>query len=237
VNACGAVRIRQRDAGRPARAAVRAALLGLAIACGPAGAWALAQSPPDYAAAARGIVDSQGLQTAFPNPARADPAYTSWIDLDLTRWLLWGAVAAGAVVLALYLGDILPGGRLARRGGWSAEEAGPGPAGAGAGLAAQTSADELARLGRFVEAMHVLLLQAVADMHGRLDQRIADSLTSREILRHASVPPVARSALGEIIGAVERAYFGDHPAGESEYRACRSHFSVFAGALREGRRA
>ncbi|MGD0721061.1 MAG: DUF4129 domain-containing protein [Roseiarcus sp.] len=233
----GSVRIPQRAAGRAAKTAVSVALFGLAIACAPLDAGAFAQARPDYAAAARGIVDAQGLQTAFPNPARADPANTFPLDLDLTRWLLWGAVVAGLVVLALYLRDILPGGRFARRGGWSADETESGQAGAGAGTAAQTSADELARLGRFVEAMHVLLLQAVADMHARLDQRIADSLTSREILRRAAVPPVARSALGEIIGAVERAYFGDHPAGEGEYRACRTHFSVFVGALRDGRRA
>ena len=83
----------------------------------------------------------------------------------------------------------------------------------------------------------MLLLQALADMRSRLDVAIADSLTSREILRRAAVSPTAKSALQEIVGAVERAYFGDHPAGEHDYVACRDNFSAFVGALRGGRAA
>ena len=37
------------------------------------------------------------------------------------------------------------------------------------------AADELAAQGRFVEAMHVLLLQALADIRRRLDEEFADS--------------------------------------------------------------
>jgi hypothetical protein len=89
-------------------------------------------------------------------------------------------------------------------------------------------------LARRRDAMHVLLLQALADMHRRLDVALADSLTSREILRRAKVSPLAKSALQEIIGAVERAYFGDHPAGESDYLSCRTNFATFVGALNSG---
>jgi hypothetical protein len=181
----------------------------------------------------KGIVSALDLQTAFPNPVVANVS-EPWLPGDFARVLLWTAVVIGLVVIALYLRDILPGGGLARRRSWEAGESELAAAGASAEAEAQANADELARLGRFVDAMHVLLLQALADMHRRLDVALADSLTSREILRRAKVPPLAKSSLQDIIGAVERAYFGDHPAGEADYLSCRTNFTTFVGALRSG---
>ena len=211
--------------------------LPFALALG-SGANAFAQSAPgpvkpDFGELSKGIVSALDLQTAFPNPAVASVS-TPWVTADFAHVLLWTAVAIGAVVIALYLRDILPGGGLARRRGWEAGESDLAAAGASAEAAAQFNADELARLGRFVDAMHVLLLQALADMHRRLDVALADSLTSREILRRAKVSPLAKSSLQDIISAVERAYFGDHPADESDYLSCRTNFATFVDALRSG---
>jgi Domain of unknown function (DUF4129) len=193
---------------------------------------AFAQAKSEFGELAKGIVAALDLQTGFPNAAVAN-ADEPWLSFsNPARLLLWGAVAIGAIVIALYLRDILPGGGLARRRRWNADASDFAKAGGGAEAEAQINADELARLGRFVEAMHVLLLQALADMHRRLDVALADSLTSREILRRAKVSPLAKSALQEIISAVERAYFGDHPADESDYLSCRTNFSAFVGALR-----
>lgn len=197
-------------------------------------AHSFAASKPDFVQSAKGIVSGLDLQTAFPNAAVANSS-DSWSFGDgSARILLWIAVAIGIVVIGLYLRDILPGGGLARRKKWGAEDNGVALGEGSAEAQAQVNADELARLGRFVEAMHVLLLQALADMHRRLDVVIADSLTSREILRRAKVSPLAKSALQEIIGAVERAYFGDYPAGENDYHSCRTSFATFVGALRSG---
>jgi hypothetical protein len=225
------------DRARIVSAFARPLAVGLALAFG-SGASAFAQSPPgpakpDFVELSKGIVSALDLQTAFPNPAVASGS-EPWLAGDFSRALLWAAVAIGVVVIALYLRDILPGGGLARRRGWDAGEAGLAAAGASAEAQAQFNADELARLGRFVDAMHVLLLQALADMHRRLDVALADSLTSREILRRAKVSPLAKSALQDIIGAVERAYFGDHPADESDYLSCRTNFATFVGALKSG---
>jgi uncharacterized protein DUF4129 len=229
----GAVRIATRaGADVRARFSVQSAA-GLAAALGSGVAAALAQSKPDFAEAAKGIVRSLDLQTEFPNPAVALAADPFRFDISFARILLWVAVAIGVVVIALYLRDVLPGG-LARRRRWDADGGELGEAGGGAEMQAQIDADELARVGRFVEAMHVLLLQALADMRRRLDVAIADSLTSREILRRAQVPPIAKSALQEIVGAVERAYFGDHPADETDYLSCRTNFATFVSALRNG---
>jgi hypothetical protein len=229
----------QEIAGRATGAGVRSrndrrslCCAALTAAFALSGAAAFAQAKPDFGELAKGIVATLDLQTAFPNPAVAN-ADEPWLSFgDPVRLLLWGAVAIGAIVIALYLRDILPGGGLARRRRWDADDSDFAKAKGGAEAQAQVSADELARLGRFVEAMHVLLLQALADMHRRLDVALADSLTSREILRRANVSPLAKSALQEIISAVERAYFGDHPADESDYLSCRTNFSAFVGALR-----
>ena len=218
---------------RAASASQRLLVVALAWSFGLPGASAFAQSPPDFGEAAKGVVKALDLQTSLPNPAVASEPEPWLLGGDSVRFLLWVAVAVGAVVIALYLRDILPGGGLARRKKWNAGDSDLQP-GTSAEAEAQINADELARLGRFVDAMHVLLLQALADMHRLLDVAIADSLTSREILRRAKVSPLAKSALQEIIGAVERAYFGDYPAGESDYLSCRTNFATFVGALRSG---
>lgn len=224
--ASGGFRVRIADASP--------GLLGVAAAwsLGLTGASAADKPGVNFGELAKGVVSALDLQTAFPNPAVAS-APPSWgIGEGAARILLWTAVAIGAVVIALYLRDILPGGGFARRKRWRADVTELAGAGAGADAEAQINADELARLGRFVDAMHVLLLQALADMHRRLDVSIADSLTSREILRRARVSPAAKSALQAIIGAVERAYFGDHPADESDYRDCRANYATFVGSLK-----
>jgi hypothetical protein len=93
------------------------------------------------------------------------------------------------------------------------------------------AADELASQGRFVEAMHVLLLRGLADIRARLDEPFADSLTSREILRNMRLPEKVRDALRDVVGRVEWTYFGEHPAGRDDYLACRMSFDVLEQAL------
>jgi len=85
--------------------------------------------------------------------------------------------------------------------------------------------------------MHVLLLQSLSEMRKRLDLRFADSLTSREIMRRASVSKRARTALHDIVAAVERAYFGEHPAEAADYAACRTRFRTFSHALHDDPKA
>ena len=102
---------------------------------------ALAQSKPDFAHSAKGIVEALDLQTAFPNPAVAAGADSWSLNTDVAHVLLWIAVAVGAVVIALYLRDILPGGGLARRKAWGAAEADPLQTASGAQAQAQLDAD------------------------------------------------------------------------------------------------
>jgi hypothetical protein len=186
---------------------------------------------PQIQRAASGLDKSLDLQTELPMSA---PTPVPIQIPDVVRVLVWILVICGVAFLAYFLRDILPAGGLARRSEWDdlAEPSAPGRPQDGA--TAQVAADDLARQGRFVEAMHVLLLQGLDEMRKRLDLRFADSLTSREIMRRANVSPGAKTALREIIDWVERAYFGSHPAVAGDYAACRQSFVAFAEALKQG---
>jgi hypothetical protein len=194
-----------------------------------------AQTPADIARAARGLPESMDLQTELPllNPDAADEPRD--LSTDLVRVLLWTAVIAGAGVLAYYIYEVLPAG-AARRQRWDQFADGADGAVSGADAAARAAADELAAQGRFVEAMHVLLLQGLDEMRMRLDLRFADSLTSREIVSRANAPAGAKAALRDIIRWVEGAYFGDHPVDRNDYDACRRSYLALDSSLRAGGR-
>jgi hypothetical protein len=210
------------------------------VACWLWSAAAGAQSAPDAAGLADSAARALDLQTSMPARATGPEPDVPWwlrllgqLSLDTFRTMVWIAIICGAIVLFYFVSDMFRSGFFGRRAGWDeAPELAGGSAGGGrTDAAAQLAADDLARQGRFVEAMHVLLLQGLAEMRKRLDLSFADSLTSREIMRQAPVSTSAKTALGEIVGWVERAYFGDHPAGNDAYVACRRSFAALSEAL------
>ena len=85
-----------------------------------------------------------------------------------------------------------------------------------------TRADRLAEAGQFAEAMHCVLLAAMIIVGGT-----ADSQTSWELLRAAKLAPPQRSALRDLVIRVERAWFGQRPAGIDDYRHVRGVFDAF----------
>jgi hypothetical protein len=196
-------------------------------------AWAaLAQTPAKIDEAGKNAVRKLDLQTEIPGDPRP-----SWLDLDLptiniSTWMLW-AIILIAVVFVLYsVRDDLPRllfGQSKRWGDIDSEEAGIGTAATPAQAA--MAADDLASQGHYVEAMHVLLLRAIAEMRERLGADFARSLTSREILRRAKLPDVTKAALRDIITRVELCYFGAYPAAAEDYAACRDSFDRFMGQL------
>jgi hypothetical protein len=195
-----------------------------------------AQTPADIARAARDIAGSRDLQTEFPSLRPDDIDEPGHLSVELVRVLLWIAVIAGAGVLAYFIYDVLPVFGVARRPRWDDSANSVAVAAGGVDDAARAAADELAAQGRFVEAMHVLLLQGLDEMRTRLDLSFDDSLTSREIASRANAPPGAKTALRDIIQWVEQAYFGDHPAGRNDYDACRRSFLALGSVLRTGGR-
>jgi hypothetical protein len=199
-----------------------------------------AQTAQEIRKAADGLFGRLDLQTQLPRePELVLPSWLDWI-LSWVNWVLslfgrpWFQLLAVmlAVVLFLYtFRDSIPIWRFGRDWGWDADTAGDEAAGPQTPAAAMSAADDLARQGRHGEAMHVLLLQSLADIRRRLDEQFADSLTSREILRSARLPDQGRAALREIIAGVEWTYFGQRPAGSQDYMACRASFDRLAQSL------
>jgi hypothetical protein len=153
------------------------------------------------------------------------------LRLQLPPETIWVAIIVGVIILLYAFRDLIPVLRAGRGGAWGEDETASLTTGPRPPEIVLEAADELAAQGRFVEAMHVLLLQALADIRRRLDEEFADSMTSREILRSRQLSDTLRRPLREVINRVEWTYFGGHPADRDDYLACRSSFSALAQAL------
>jgi hypothetical protein len=188
-----------------------------------------AQAPQDVQRAAEQAIRRLDLQTELPRE-RETPRYT----VQLPAEVLWVVVAIALGVLLYALRDLIPIWRFGHGSPWTAEDVGPERIKERPAAAVLRAADELAAEGRFVDAMHVLLLQALADIRQGLDEQFADSLTSREILRSTRLSEAGRASLRDIVDRVEWTYFGERPAVLPDYVACRASFDALARALRGG---
>jgi hypothetical protein len=186
----------------------------------------MAQTSEQIQKAADEAIRRLDLQTVFPR----GPEPSSW-HLDLPPETLWVVVVIALGILAYAFRDLIPmlragSGRIAE-----AEESVAGATTPGDQAVVIEAADELAARGRFVEAMHLLLLHGLAHIRQRLDQQFSDSLTSREILSSTNLPETARASLRDVVGRVELTYFGQRPAGLADYTACRESFNALGRAL------
>lgn len=185
----------------------------------------------------RQSVRSLDLQTSLPEkkelkaPALPGPFIPAWVAyiclalaLAVVAWVIFAAVRDN-------MSQASHSRRIKRP---DSHELSPAAI-AGRMETAHSSAEELARLGDFAQAMHVLLLQSVNELRCQLDISIAVSLTSREILAMISLGPKARGAFADIIDRVEVSYFGRHVPDEEDYQACRSDFESLTDALKQGR--
>jgi hypothetical protein len=170
------------------------------------------------------------LQTELRREEKQEEPY----QLTLPPETVWIAVIVGVIILLYAFRDMIPVLRAGRSGTWAEDETAALQAGPRAPEVVLDAADELAAQGRFVEAMHVLLLQALADIRRRLREEFADSMTSREILRSRQVSDALRRPLRDVISRVEWTYFGGHPAVRDDYLACRTSFSALVEALHYG---
>lgn len=185
-----------------------------------------AQSPEQAQALAEQAIRRLNLQTEF---LRQQEPF-QW-DIHLPPETLWVVVIIGVAMLLYAFRDMIPMLRISRDADWTGNEVGAAETGQPASGMALGAADELAAQGRYVEAMHVLLLQALAEIRVRLNEQFADSLTSREILRSKHLPDEFRHPLRDVVSRVEWSYFGEHPAEQNDYLACRSSFAALARSL------
>ena len=185
-----------------------------------------AQTPEQVQALAQQAIKRLDLQTELLR----QPEPFQW-DISLPPETLWIIVVVGVGMLLYLFRDMIPMFRSRRGADWSGDEVGAAATGQPAAGLALGAADELAAQGRYVEAMHVLLLQALAEIRVRLNEQFADSLTSREILRNKQLSDDLRHPLRDVVGRVEWSYFGEHPAERNDYLACRSSFAALARCL------
>jgi hypothetical protein len=171
-----------------------------------------------------------GLQTDLPDEAAPRPEWFFQLSPETKQFILWCAVILGGAVILWSLRDSLSYFGRSRKIVGPAE-ARLAPTEATRLAEAQVEADDLARLGHYGEAMHVLLLKSLNELCHRLGVTFAVSLTSREILRGVQLSDLGRRALSDIIRAVEQTYYGGRAAGPSEYATCRNQFDTLRNAL------
>lgn len=156
----------------------------------------------------------------------------------ILSWLIWGALAVGAVLLLLLIIREVARHRRDRTARADPELAVEEAVAATAALHRPLDdADQLAREGKFAEAIHVLLLRTFEELARAAEVAISPSLTSREVLARIPLRPGAREALGELAAVVELTWFGDDVPGEADWLRCRGRFDVFVAAYRGIREA
>lgn len=219
------------------RAGVRTAgVVSLSLA-----AWAAASSDP--VGRARAILRSGGYQTDLPHapaperesilnrPATAPgvalpPPIQIPVPLEALAVIgLGAAIASGVWLLLRRLDPSLPSLGVTHPEGSVTTV-----------LTRDRSGDDaeaLAREGRFADAIHALLLDALRVVGRQGESRPA--WTSREVLRGAGLAAEPRAALAPLVGAVEAVHFGRAAAGLEDYLTCAAIYRRFQEACRPTR--
>jgi hypothetical protein len=90
----------------------------------------------------------------------------------------------------------------------------------------------LAAAGRYSEAVHALLLEAIEVLRTVASTApIHESLTSREIVGHCQRSAASRDALGGIVACVEVSHFGGAPLASSDFAHCKALYQRFCQEL------
>ena len=143
--------------------------------------------------------------------------------------VLWPVLAAiGIAFLVLVLWRVIE----ARRGRERPERARKPAPDAAPGRRAlrigpMTDVEDLARQGRFGEAIHLLLLHLFAALQRRPATAPAPAHTGREVLARTRLASQAHEALGVLVLAAEKIHFGGRPASQEDYEACLGHYRRF----------
>lgn len=172
----------------------------------------------------------------FDIPTRDfEPSSTSGVS-EAVLWVLGGALVLGFVLL---LGK--EGLRYARRTKRKAVAKPGAPTTDTASLAeahlppSLARARELARLGRYDEACHVLLEGAFGFLHALSDFTVEPAFTSREVLAKAPLDAGAQRAFGDLVVAVEVSLFGGLAVVADDFARCEASFLSLSRSLSSDR--
>jgi hypothetical protein len=206
----------------------------------------VAAADADLRGQAQSIITKGGYQATLPSgtaaptsspppPARsrtrdARPARIGGPGLPLIpAGVLWPLLAViGVALLAL----VLRRGLEARRARARPERpVGPerdaGPGRRTLRIGPLTDVEDLARQGRFGEAIHLLLLHLFAALQRRPATAPAPAHTGREVLARTRLASQAHDALGVLVTAAEKVHFGGREASREDYDACLAHYRRF----------
>jgi len=185
------------------------------------------------------LLRDRSLQFDFtadrPPPAFHTPAWLKalgdWLvaAAPLLKVLFWIGVAV-AVLLAVWLIiREVAGVRFARRR--RARAARPTPVDwrpdARKARALLENADRLAALGRYDQAVRLILHRGVEDIDARRPAVLRPALTARDIAALAAVPAPARGAFARIAAIVEFSAFAGRPIGQDAFAQCRAAYEAF----------
>ena len=167
------------------------------------------------------IYREQDIQRQLPIAVPADSPSPGVGVPPVFGWLVLAGAAVGAAALALWLTtfdlDAVAARRRRRRAGRHPDDAPPVP---GMRLPGDwlATADNLARQGRFGEAIHLLLLGVIGYLRVT-DERVTEAETAREIARARGGPHAGR--LRTLVRASELVHFGGRPATREQFDDCR----------------
>lgn len=213
----------------PALAVLTVAMLAAAPPAAATPPTAPAADSAEVRQRARRILDTPGFQTSLPEPAAAlgpEPERETGAPSGVP-----GIPGVLLVVLAVALLLYLLGDLVLRRGRRSvgarpaAQSSRPAPP-----LAAEPAPtplpdpEELARGGRFGEAVHALLLAALVALSRQRSEPLPASLTSREVLAASGLTVAPRGALAELVHGVERFVFAGQALDAADWERCRAAF-------------
>jgi hypothetical protein len=218
------------------------------LACGLALLAALAafaSTPFDYRKSAQNAASNLDVQQSLPedstltDPAKSHPMDMSGGEVESSGYLpslgaVWDHLKWVALALAV-AGSL---GFIASQIAESRRRAKPIPAAAAAEAPAAkdapwsadrllSEADACAAQGRYRDAVHYVLLAAMAHVASRFRDGAPESATSRELLRAAELQSQERTALRDLVSRADRAWFGFHPSGADDYAGARHCLETF----------
>lgn len=209
--------------------------MGGRLGSGPRVAGEAEAAERQLTAAHEALLQTRGLQFDFNAVPVETPPF--WLEPlvrllasmgPFLKYLFWGGLAVGAMLLAWMVVSETFGMRLTRRkrpsppAGWR-----PDPVAARALL---DQADRLAAQSQFEQAIHLILFQSIDDLAGRRPGAVRPAQTSRDLAQSLSMPDAARQAFSRITETVERSFFGGRVVAAEDFQRCRQDYEAFAFA-------